>query len=358
MGKLPVLNIWTLGSDWVTVEPTLTRVRNGVRDMADLTEKTSGYTRRKKLNLVLTRVSQKLRLSKPLNLPSTLVIEPTNVCNLKCPACPTGNGTLPFKKGYLDTGAFRKVIDELGPCAVETKLWGFGEPFLHPDILEMVAYCKQFQMLVRISTNGQFFEDPHFAEEVVKSGLNVLKISLDGATQETLEKYRVNASFDKIVAGVKSINAAKQKHGSKYPRLILQFIVMKHNQHEIPIMQDLAANLNMKYKQKTVWVQEDTAPDLLPDIRYSRFVIDAKTKELRPTKQQPKLCPYPWEGAMINFDGTVVPCCKDPYRYHLFGNTFEENYKSIWHSRAFMNFRKRLVTDPSKVKKCNSCALP
>ncbi len=326
--------------------------------MATLTNDTLGYTTRKKLNLVLTGVSQTLKLSKPLNMPSTLVIEPTNVCNLKCPACPTGNGTLPFKKGYIDTRAFKKVIDELGPSAVEAKLWGFGEPFLHPDILEMVAYCKEFDMLVRISTNGQFFEDPQFAEEMVKSGLNALKISLDGATQETLEKYRVNASFDKIVAGVKLINAAKQKHGSKYPRLILQFIVMKHNQHEIQIMQDLAAKLNMKYKQKTVWVQEDNAEDLLPDIRYSRFAMDAVTRGLRPTKQQPKLCPYPWEGAMINYDGTVVPCCKDPYRYHLFGNTFDTTYKSIWHSSAFVNFRRRLVIDPSKVRKCNICALP
>ena len=317
-----------------------------------------GYLTRKKLNLTLTKVSQKLRLSKPLNMPVTLVIEPTNVCNLKCPACPTGNGTLPFKKGYIHIDAFMRVIEELGPFAEEAKLWGFGEPFLHPDILRMVAYCKGFEMLVRISTNGQFLEGKEVAEEMVNSGLDVLKISLDGATQKTLEKYRVNANFDKIVAGVKSINAAKRKLGSRKPRIILQFIVMKHNQHEIPIMKDLAARLSMKYKQKTVWVEEDNARDLLPDIRYSRFVIDEITQKLRPTKQQPRICPYPWEGAMINFDGTVVPCCKDPYRYHLFGNTFDKSYKSIWHSRAFVSFRRSLLTDSSKVKKCNVCALP
>jgi radical SAM protein with 4Fe4S-binding SPASM domain len=312
----------------------------------------------KKLNLALARVSQKLRLSKPLNLPSTLMIEPTNVCNLKCPACPTGNGTLPFRKGYIKTDAFKNLIDDMGPYANHAQLWGFGEPFLHPDILQMVAYCKKYGLLVRISTNGQLLESADRAEEMVESGLDVLKVSLDGASQKTLGRYRVNASFDRIVAGIGSINAAKKKRGSRHPRVVLQFIVMRHNQHEIPIMQDLAAKFDMKYKQKTVWVEEDQTQDLLPDSSYSRFVVDPRTQRLRPARPQPRLCPYPWDSAMINYDGSVVPCCKDPYRYHLFGNAFEENYKSIWHSRAFVTFRKRLLADRSKVRKCNSCALP
>ena len=326
--------------------------------MADLTRNTLNYKTKKTLNLALTRVSEKLKLAKPLNMPSTIMIEPTNVCNLKCPACPTGNGTLPFRKGYMNIDAFKTLIDELGPYADHAQLWGFGEPFLHNDILEMAAYCKKFNMLVRISTNGQFLGDSHFAEEIVKSGVDVLKISLDGASQETLEKYRVNASFDKIAGGIRAINAAKRKYGSRYPRIILQFIVMKHNQHEIPIIQELAAEFEAKYKQKTVWVEEDNAEDLLPESRYSRFVVDPRTQRLRPAKIQPKLCPYPWQTAMINYDGTVVPCCKDPYRYHLFGNALEDKYKIIWRSSPFVDFRRRLLKDPAELKKCNRCVLP
>ena len=74
-------------------------------------------------------------------------------------------------------------------------------------------------MGVRISTNGQFLDGSDFAEDLVKSGLNALKISLDGASQDTLQKYRVNASFDKIVEGIREINAAKKKYASKHPRL-------------------------------------------------------------------------------------------------------------------------------------------
>jgi radical SAM protein with 4Fe4S-binding SPASM domain len=315
------------------------------------------HSNKKKLNLLLTRVSRKLKLSRPLNMPPNIMIEPTNVCNLKCPGCPTGRNQLPFKKGRMLLSDFRKLVDQLGPYAIYAQLWGFGEPFLHPDILEMVAYCKRFDLEVRISTNGQFLENANTAAGLVKSGLDSLKISLDGASQETLQKYRINAGFDKMVEGIRLINEAKKKYQSEYPKLILQFIIMKHNQHEIPLMQELAAKLKMKYKPKSVWVEDDNAEDLLPDDRYSRFVVDPKTKALRPAKKQPELCPFPWEWAYVNWDGTVLPCCKDPYRNHLFGNVKEESYNAIWRSSKFVNFRKSLINDPSQVKKCNRCVL-
>ena len=332
----------------VLLQGKAVRMRAGVGSMAN-------YSRTKKLNVALAWMSRRLKLVRPLNMPFNIMIEPTNVCNLKCPACPTGSDRLPFKKGRMSLADFRTLVDELGPYATYAQLWGFGEPFLHPEILDMVAYCKEFDMEVRISTNGQVLGDTRSAERLVRSGLNSLKISLDGATQETLQKYRVNASLDRIIDGIKHINEAKTRCASRYPRLVLQFIVMKHNQHEIPRMKELAVGLKMKYKQKTVWVDEDTAPDLLPEKGYSRFFIDPKTKALRPTKERCGLCPFPWNWAMVNWDGTVVPCCKDPYRYHLFGNVFDENYRAIWRSKAFADFRKRLLKDPSRVKKCNRC---
>jgi radical SAM protein with 4Fe4S-binding SPASM domain len=312
----------------------------------------------KKINLLLTRLSRKLKLARPLNMPSNIMIEPTNICNLKCPGCPTGRDDLPFKKGKMKLSDFRTLLDELGPYAVAAQLWGFGEPFLHPEIFEMVAYCKKFGIAVRLSTNGQNLDGPHFAEKLVKSGLDSLKISLDGASQETLQKYRVNASFDKIVSSIHAINEVRKRNGSKHPRLILQFIVMKHNQHEIPLMRELAKKLEMKYKQKSVYVEDFTAEDLLPDDdRYSRYIRDAGTGTLRPAQKQPELCPFVWEWAMVNWDGTVSPCCKDPYRNHLFGNVLETSYKSIWRSPEFVDFRRRLLKNPAEVEKCNRCVL-
>jgi len=315
----------------------------------------ANYSKTKKLNVVLAWMSRTLKLVRPLNMPFNIMIEPTNVCNLKCPACPTGSGKLPFKKGRMPLADFRALVDELGPSATYAQLWGFGEPFLHPHILDMVAYCKNFGMEVRVSTNGHFLGDGRSAERLVASGLNSLKISLDGATQETLQRYRVNASLDRILDGIREINEAKTRCASKHPRLVLQFIVMKHNQHEIPRMKELAAALKMKYKQKTVWVEEDTAADFLPEKGYSRFFIDPKTGALRLAHQRLGLCPFPWDWAMVNWDGTVVPCCKDPYRYHLFGNVSEQNYRTIWRSTEFAHFRRRLLRDPSRVKKCNRC---
>ena len=68
--------------------------------------------------------------------------------------CPTGCGIAKRKKGYLDYDLFRQIVDEMAPHVATTTLHIWGEPLLHPQIIDMIAYCHQHGLHAEISTNA------------------------------------------------------------------------------------------------------------------------------------------------------------------------------------------------------------
>ncbi|MDD5416927.1 MAG: radical SAM protein [Candidatus Aenigmarchaeota archaeon] len=153
------------------------------------------------VNFFLIEGSMKLRLAKPLGYPHTLMIEPTNYCNLKCPLCPTGAGRLGRPVQTVDFEEYKKIIDEMGKYIVHLRLFGWGEPLLHKDLFKMVSYAKRKGMFVNFHTNA-FFLTKENTKAMVDSGLDDLNISLDGASQETYSKYRKQGNFQTTIDNI------------------------------------------------------------------------------------------------------------------------------------------------------------
>ncbi|MBF0104045.1 MAG: radical SAM protein [Deltaproteobacteria bacterium] len=313
-------------------------------------------------NGCLAFVSKKSSMAKVFNRPRALMVEPTNYCNLSCPLCPTGSGELGVPRGYMDTQKYKALVDELAPYLEEMNLWGFGEPMLHKDIYEMISYASAKGIDTRISTNGHFFKTKRDAEHVVESGLYKMRISLDGVSQETLVKYRRNASFESILDGIRRINKIKKLKKTKKPILVFQFIVMKHNEHEIDKASKMATELKMRLVLKPVSVGRtlEEATAYLPDNKnYSKYDYGNDKIVKGAGVPQPRICPFPWDWAHVNWDGSVVPCCKDPQRQHPLGNAFEQGgFLKIWNSKEYVRFRKIYLTDRSLHALCKKCVLP
>ncbi|MDD3051776.1 MAG: radical SAM protein, partial [Candidatus Cloacimonetes bacterium] len=85
--------------------------------------------------------------------PASIMIEPTNICNLRCPLCPSGNGTLTRKRGSIDFKLFEKIVEELHDKIFMLFFWNQGEPFLHKNMNEMVRYAAERKIYTTISTN-------------------------------------------------------------------------------------------------------------------------------------------------------------------------------------------------------------
>ena len=164
--------------------------------------------------------------------PFTISIEPTNKCNLKCLECPTGNETSKRKTGYIDIDLYKKIIDEVKDYTIYQMLYFQGEPFLHPDIFKLIKYADDNKIITSTSTNGHFLNTEN-NERIIQSGLKKLIISVDGTTQDTYEKYRVGGKLETVLNGIEDLILIKRKLKSKYPLIIIQFLVFKHNEHQL-----------------------------------------------------------------------------------------------------------------------------
>ena len=193
---------------------------------------------KKVVNWILTESSVYFKPSYPWGFPTLLQVEPTNLCNLRCQVCPVTTG-MDRTSGHLDLGLFKNLIKELWRYLFLILFWDWGEPFLNPDAYKMIRYARSKEIKVMSSTNEHLFSEGSHAHDVVRSGLDVLIFSVDGITQETYERYRTRSQLAYVLEGIRRVVAEKHRIKSKTPLINLRFIVMKHNEHEIPHLKEL-----------------------------------------------------------------------------------------------------------------------
>jgi radical SAM protein with 4Fe4S-binding SPASM domain len=296
-----------------------------------------------------------LLIKKPLvwGYPPVVMIEPTNICNLRCPLCPSGNGTLKRTKGFMTVETFCRIIDQVHKHSFMAVLWNQGEPFLNKDIFEMIGYASDKGMFTLLSTNGNA-DVP--ADKVVNSGLDSLIVSLDGTTQETYNKYRINGSLAKVLAFARATVKSKIELNKTNPLLRWQFLVMKHNEHEIDSIKNLAKEIkvdNLELKTVQIYTKEDIKNFLPQNPRYRRYRIKGEDFELK--AGIPNRCRRVWSNAVINWNGEMAVCCFDKDIEFKLGNIYEEKILDLWQGEKFMRFRKQILKNRSAYEICRNC---
>lgn len=312
-------------------------------------------------NLMVLRLSfvvSKMR-KKPFHrgLPFALSIEPTTACNLACPACPSGLKSFTRPTGKLDLNEHEQWLTQVRKSVFYINYYFQGEPFLHPQFLELIKSAKQHRIYTATSTNAHFI-DQQKAKAIVESGLDRLIISIDGLTQETYESYRVNGQLDKVITGSKHLVEAKKAANSATPFLIFQFLVVKANEHQIEATQALADEIGIdevRFKSAQVYDYEN-GNELIPENdAYSRY-IKQKDGTYRIKYIGGNHCWRMWSSSVITFDGQLVPCCFDKDAQHTLGSLKDQSFVSIWKNESYSQFRKAVLTDRNAIDICTNCS--
>ncbi|MDP5121077.1 MAG: SPASM domain-containing protein, partial [Spirosomaceae bacterium] len=285
-----------------------------------------------------------------------VAFEPTTSCNLRCPECPSGLRSFTRPTGMLSEELFRKTIDELEKSLLYLTFYFQGEPYLHPQFLEMVQYAAKRKVYTATSTNAHYLTE-NAARKTIESGLDRLIISLDGTTQETYQQYRVGGKIEKVIEGTKNIIRLKKEMKSSTPHVIFQFLVVKPNEHQIEEVKALASELGVdevRFKTAQIYDYEDGSP-LIPTIdRYSRYVPKADGKFGIKNKFIDH-CWKMWHSCVITWDGTVVPCCFDKDAEYPMGNLQETSFTNLWKSKSYDTFRQSLIRSRSEIEMCKNC---
>lgn len=290
----------------------------------------------------------------PAGGPETGMIEPTNLCNLACPTCPTGTGKIkPLPSMTLER--FDGVIEQLAPKMRNLALWNYGEPLLNRELPAMIARAKDAGVkVVKVSSNVHFLDGAR-GLALLRSGLDVLILSVDGASQATYETFRKDGDFEKVATSVAWLCAEKKRLGLAKPRIELQFIAMRHNEHELPEMRRLAREWGVDaLRVKTVGADDDETRSLVPTQRLlSRYEPDGETPNVRHS-----FCTMAWDHTVVNVDGSVTPCCylrPDMGDAFVMGNVFDTPFTSIWRGEKYRQFREQMLGGRESMPVCNRC---
>lgn len=289
--------------------------------------------------------------------PAFLSIEPLNFCNLHCPECPVGNGSLARKKQLLNIKDFQKIVDKLPDTVIWLNLYFQGEPFLHPQFAEMVKISNEKGIFTSTSTNGHFLHNKEEVKNLIFSGLGKLIISIDGTTQEIYETYRKNGNLQQVIDGIKTLVSLKGELNSKTPFVEIQFLVTKHNEHQISEIKHLAKSLEVdKLSLKSTQVYDfEQGNELIPkNKKYSRYTQD-KDGKYRIKKHLKNRCWRQWSGTVITSAGEVLPCCYDKNAQYSFGNLFENSFKEIWFGKKANAFCQTILSNRKGIDICNNC---
>jgi MoaA/NifB/PqqE/SkfB family radical SAM enzyme len=316
---------------------------------------------KKILNWLLTEVSVFFKPTVPWGFPALLQVEPTSRCNLQCPFCPVTLG-IGRPSGHMSLELFQKIIDELGHYLLLILFWDWGEPFLNPQAYDMIRYAHQRGIKVVSSTNGHVFASGYHAREVVESGLDALIFSVDGITDESYRKYRSHGSLEMVLEGIRRVVAEKERLKCKHPIVNFRYIVMKHNERDIGVLENIVRSLGVdmlvlrKYHAAHSSHQAGMGweSDFLPtDVRYRLPAFtDQDGGPLRAGKNP---CRNLWNCPTVHWNGTVCSCFADPSEEHPLGSLEQQRFRDIWRGASFRNLRREFRRRWQGLPLCGAC---
>lgn len=288
-------------------------------------------------------------------MPISFSIEPTNHCNLKCPECPSGLGTLTRQLGLLKLDDFKNWIDQIKDTGFYVQLFFQGEPYINKNLSEMIKYAQQKKIYVSISTNGHFINEDN-TDKILKAAPDKLIYSVDGLDEETYQNYRVGGTFAQVDSALRNLVKRKRELKLKKPFIEFQFIVMKQNEHLLEKVKEYCKEVGVdKLVFKTMQISSyENALKFLPtNKKYSRYIVENNSFEIK--YEVKNHCFALWRTAVITWDGQVVPCCFDKDADFTMGNLNGKSFYEIWNSENYNKFRQSILTDRKQNKMCTNC---
>jgi radical SAM protein with 4Fe4S-binding SPASM domain len=308
--------------------------------------------------------------------PSQFFLETGNICNLRCPFCGTGLRRKGTQRGFLRKTDFAVILAKISPYTDHLSFYNYGEPFLNPEFLEMVAMAREQGINCSTHSNLTVTEfDEAAARAVVDSGLIFLSASIDGASQETYGRYRIGGSFERALKNLEKLQRMKEQAGSSTPRLVWKFLINRFNEHEQERARRLAAEIGVEiefhlmdvwgneewksslHRKQEVWGKEReisrvAAADAWPGPH--PLPVDLAGLQLHPGLHY--WCEQPFTAMVINWNGEVFPCvtvCDD--RFSL-GNLLREDLPRLWNSSAYRECRRFLYNYGPRQESTAPCA--
>jgi MoaA/NifB/PqqE/SkfB family radical SAM enzyme len=310
----------------------------------------------KRLNLARAGLNLLYRRTQPWSMPLHMQFELVNYCDLRCPVCPAGNREINRPLQTMEFSLFRAVMEEVGPNLLTASLWGWGESLLHPGLVDFLREAQKYKTTVFLSTNGQHLNRDEVIGAIAECPPTYLIVAVDGITDETNSRFRIGARLAPVLEGMRRLVEIKKRTRRALPVFHMRFIVMTHNEHELPHVEAFAASNGFELLS----IRALSIIDSASGIAAHRQLI-AENEEFRTGVSNGNaadhICMEPFWFPSMFADGTVVACAQDFNAQRPIGRIgAESGFRTIWESGAAAAIR-RLIRDRSEALSfCRNCA--
>ena len=324
--------------------------------------------------------------------PRVVFIEVTNHCNLRCVTC--ARTTLHYEQPQtLAWEDFLRIVTQF-PEMQRTVLHGIGEPLLNPHLARMVKYLKARNITVLFNTNATLL-DADWSRELIASGLDEIRVSLDAAHPHTYAQIRGASAFPTIIQNLQRLIEIQHEMNLEKPRVSVWMTGMRENISELPDLIRLAARIGVPqvYLQRMVYSLDESSEQNVRDqchplsrdfdSQVEQILVKAENiarelgiilqasgatnprqslDSLREHGTQPWAdCLRLWSTAYVTANGNCLPCCIAPfatqnYESLIMGNLFAQPFTEIWNDKKYRTWRRTLLSQ-TPPPACRGCGI-
>jgi len=305
----------------------------------------------------------------PLETPLSAHIDVCSVCNFKCSFCfQADNKAMKkanLKRGMMPLELFKKIVDDLKefPEPVKkVKIGNHGEPTLHPDLAEMIAYVKQAGVadVVELFTNGSKLE-PELNSAMAEAGLDRINISLEGLSSERYQQVAgVPVDMDEMIGYITHLYQVRGDC-KIYIKIADQTSALDQDdtrlfilsQEERDYFYDTFGNIcDEIYIEKVVPQWAETQLE-------KQNKVDDTGMYGQKIKHYKEICPFTFMYLHFNWDGSTSPCTLDWPKKVNIGNMKKERAQEVWNGESLRQLRIAMLRgERDKIDFCNHCSAP
>lgn len=329
-----------------------------------------------------------LRLHRPVSQLSKVYIEPTNRCNIACRTCMRNSWEVAL--GQMREATFARILEGLRAVTPTPSVFfgGIGEPLAHRRTVEMVARVKALGSTVELITNGTLLDERR-ARGLIEAGLDVLWVSIDGATPESYADVRLGAELPRVLENLARFRRLRPAGHRARPAMGINFVAMRRNIADLPEV--IATGRRLGVTRFMVSNVLPYTPELCDEVLYDRTLHDITytPSAWLPRLSLPKMdldddtqpsfnralgsganvtfagnnlggandvCTFIESGSMtVGWDGSVSPCPPLLYdhvsylhrrrrfsRRHIIGSLAERDLLDLWNDPGYVAYRERV----------------
>lgn len=276
------------------------------------------------------------------DFPRMVILDILNICNLRCSHCPQKELTKAegFKPTFLDLKLFEKIINEISCHDVDLiRFTGDGEPLLHKNILEMIAFAKsKTKAKINLTTNGLLLSDK-ISKFLLNLPIDFIDVSIDAHTENTYKQIRRGGDFNKLLSNVDRLIKLKSEANS--PAKIMVNMIGQ------VLVKDEIEDFRGYWSKKVDYV-------LIRNLHTANNYLKESICAEDDLNRYP--CPHLYKRITIDFSGNVKFCAHDWFDRSIVGNLRKDSIAGLWNGpkyKALRVFHER--KEFRKIALCDKC---